>query len=197
MMLRCTSAVPPPIVRALANRYPLTHASDGHLVPVAVFESVPDPAPATISPDRLGADRPALVEPASSFRSPSAGPASASMLHTPARSMASSMTRWPWSSARAFLTDASGPGARPDSVAPTVRRQMSRRISPSAHTRAKRSRSCGSFVPAFADEIDQVLRSRSLSPQRSFTGQRDALVAQRDLGEGPTLVHVSHEIGAR
>jgi hypothetical protein len=75
------------------------------------------------------------------------GPVVLNIPWLPVRSLASSMTRWPWSSASALRTLASGPGGRPWTAAVMVRSRMSRSTSASMNSRAARWRSEGSVIP--------------------------------------------------
>ena len=118
-----------------------------------------------------------------------------SMPAVPARSLASSMMCWPCSSASTLRTDASGPGGSPWIAAVTVRRRMSRRISASMCSAARRWRSSGSPTPPSArTRSSRSLADRSAAPERAAARQRDPLVAERHLGQRPALVHLADEV---
>ena len=133
-MFRCTSLVPPPMVKAGENKKP----------PCQFCQ------PSTT----------AWVT--GNWGLPPNGPWSVSMPWVPVRSFANCITFWPCSSARALRTEASGPGCRPWSCAVNVRRRISRKTSPSMCNCAVLSRSVGSEIPP-ASRM-RSMRSLALGP---------------------------------
>ena len=110
-------------------------------------------------------------------------------------SWASSMTRCPWSSARALRTEASGPGARPATAAligaqPDEPQHLS--FDPYAGQALAQDRVV--HAAAASDDVEQVGNGGALPPQRALPRQRYPFVAERHLGQGPPSVHLAHEV---
>ena len=95
----------------------------------------------------------------------------------PARSRPSSITRWPWASASALRTEASGPGGRPASDgrdASAVAGPQRSALGPHRTRRVAQHRV--GRTPGGPHQLDQVVGGRALPHSAPFARQRDPLV---------------------
>ena len=123
----------------------------------------------------------------------------ASIAAAPTRSRASAMTCWPCSSPSSLRMLASGPGCSPFSRAVSVRMRIrsSTRVL-DVDLRRRAGAAPGSVIGPAA--LAASIRSSAVGPLPHSTPprrQRDALVAERHLGQAPAVVEVADEVGGR